>query len=87
MRPARCHPDRPHYARGLCRSDYDVAQQSGMLDEHERTTRPAAELLPEARRLREQCDPPMTWREIADRLGVGVRALEKARERARQGDR
>lgn len=34
MRPATCHPDRPHKSRGLCKRCYNRACEDGRLDSY-----------------------------------------------------
>lgn len=72
----RCHKTRPHHGRGLCVNCYDLAQQSGTLGtwpSRRRSTMPAvAELVNEG----------LNRRQIADRLGMSLNAVDLARKRA-----
>jgi hypothetical protein len=36
QKKATCHPERPHLARGLCRSCYEKAKRNGTLDGHKK---------------------------------------------------
>lgn len=84
--PARCHPDRPHEARGLCCPCYDHARYLGEHRQVERRTRCRDELVADAEQLRRRYPrQPLTWRQIAARLGVAPTTLDRARVRARSG--
>lgn len=76
-----------HRGRGLCGDCYSDCARSGTLLEWPRLTRPAVELLADAELLRRRYDPPMIWTEVADRLGVQVDSLLRARSRARARER
>jgi hypothetical protein len=86
-----CHPDRPHYARKLCRTCYSWKQQAERLDEHPRLNFTSVTLAARAQALRAELEAagayaaiPCTWPAIARHLGVAPKTLEKARQRARR---
>lgn len=85
-RPARCHPERPVNARGLCDSCYQIHHKAGTLDQFptQRVQRFRADFVPDYRLLRSE---GYTRAQIAERLGMGRNALDAAVRRAvRAGD-
>lgn len=80
-RPARCHPDRPLDARGLCRACYAAAYNAGRHNEHrlERVSRSRADFVADYVLLRSE---GYTRRQIAERLGMTVAAVTQAHRRA-----
>ena len=76
---ARCHLDRPHRARGLCRACYLAARNNGTLDRYPRQLIPARDILEDWRFLHQQ---GYTVTQAAERMGVKRTRLEKALERA-----
>lgn len=95
----RCHPTRRHHGRYLCGSCYQAAHRADAVPEHPRTTHLAEELVREAELLRARLGEPVrgwdpvkrrqvtvsgaTWPQIAARLGVEHKALERARHRVK----
>lgn len=81
---ATCHPDRPVNGRGLCKTCYERHRRVGTLEGLERRRPPVTALLDEAYRLRAMYpNNPLTWNEIAARLGVQPKSLYHARWRRR----
>lgn len=80
-RPAKCHPQRPVGARGLCRSCYERAWRTGTLDQHkpERTQRRLDDFAADYELLRSE---GYTRRQIAERLGMRYAAVTRAYGRA-----
>lgn len=68
--------------RGLCGPCWAACSTDGTLLDFPRKTWPAAELAAEAEFVRRR-DPELTWREVADVLGVRYTTLDRARVRAR----
>jgi hypothetical protein len=85
-RPARCHPDRPVNARGLCDSCYQTAWNRGELDQHptSRTQRRRVDFIADYEMLRSEGYGRTA---IARRLGMTRGAVDRAYWRAvRAGD-
>jgi hypothetical protein len=80
-RPARCHPDRPILARGLCKTCYELAWRAGTLADHptERTLRSAEDFIADYQLLRSE---GYTRTQIAERLAMSVNAVTQAYRRA-----
>jgi hypothetical protein len=80
-KPATCHPDRPHAARGLCQSCYEIAWRTGGLDQHPttRTRRSQADFVADYRLLRSE---GYSRRHIAERLRMTYAAVTAAYLRA-----
>lgn len=80
LRPA-CHPDAPYGGRGRCCRCYMRAWSAGALMDIPRPTRSADEMLADYALLR-----GFGYRrvQIAERLGIKVRALDQALYRARR---
>lgn len=76
--PARCHPDRPVLARGLCRSCYGVAWRNDELDDL-RTLRRRADFVADYELLRSE---GYSRRQIAERLGMTYDGCSAAYRRA-----
>lgn len=72
-----------HYGRGLCGRCYTRHHRTQTLGQFVRFTRSTADLAASADRAKARC-PDMTWREIAEGLGVTRDALERARIRTRR---
>jgi hypothetical protein len=77
--PARCHPTKEAYGRGLCRGCYDHHRGRGSLDQFPRSKRLMAEFAADYELLRSQC---YTRRQIAERLGMPRNTLDAAYRRA-----
>jgi hypothetical protein len=85
-RPARCHPNRPVNARGLCDSCYQTAWTRGELHQHPtvRTQRRRADFIADYELLRSE---GYGRSQIAQRLGMTRNAVDRAYWRAvRAGD-
>lgn len=85
-RPARCHPNRPVNARGLCDSCYQTAWNRGELDQHptSRTQRRRVDFIADYELLRSEGYGRTA---IAHRLGMTRGAVDRAYWRAvRAGD-
>lgn len=76
-----CHPDQPYAARFRCERCYDRARKRRALIDLPRITRSADELLDDYALLRSE---GYTRLQIAERLGIDVRALDQALYRARR---
>jgi len=79
QRPATCHPERPHKARGLCAGCYGHHLYAGTLDQHPLNHRPMTEFVAAYTAMRAQ---GYSVRYIAYRLGVTFDGLNKAYYRA-----
>jgi hypothetical protein len=95
----RCHPTRRHHGRYLCSACFQAVTRMETRDEHPRVTRESEELVAEAELLRARLGEPVrgwdpvqgrqvtvagaTWPQIAARLGVEHKALERARHRVK----
>lgn len=79
--PARCHPDRPVQARGLCGPCYQTAWANGTLDQHPplRTQRALEDFAADYQLLRSE---GYTRAQIAERLGMKYPAVTRAYGRA-----
>jgi hypothetical protein len=79
--PAKCHPDRPLDARGLCHSCYTTAWRNKNLVEHPRTRtrRSLADFVADYELLRSE---GYTRRQIAERLDMNYPAVTAAYLRA-----
>lgn len=79
--PARCHPDRPVNARGLCDSCYEMHWRNGSLDQFptQRTIRSAVHFVADYELLRSE---GYTRTQIAERLGMNRAAVDQAYRRA-----
>lgn len=78
-RPATCHPDRAHHARGQCRRCYQrdyYARRCGP-----RRTRRRADVVEDYQFLRRH---GYSRQQIADRIGMTRVALDRALSRARR---
>jgi len=76
---------RYHRGRGLCNFCHEGARRRGELVDHERLNRTRDEFLDEWQTL---CSEGHTLRQIAERLGMTVAAVDQALNRARTaGDR
>jgi hypothetical protein len=80
-RPARCHPDRPVAARGLCHNCYTTAWRKSRHVDHpaERTQRRRVDFVADYELLRSE---GYTRRQIAERLGMKYDAVTAAYLRA-----
>jgi hypothetical protein len=80
-RPARCHPDRPLDARGLCRACYATAYNAGRHNEHplERVSRSREDFVADYELLRSE---GYTRRQIGERLHMSRDAVTAAYRRA-----
>jgi hypothetical protein len=77
-----CHPDRPAWARHLCRSCYEINWKRGTLHLHQpqkTEQRSRADFVADYRMLRRLGH---TRQEIADRLGMNLAAVHAAYRRA-----
>lgn len=77
-RPARCHPDRPVLARGLCRNCYGFLWRTDQLEDL-RAVRRRADFVADYEMLRDQ---GYTRRQIAQRLGMTYDGCSAAYRRA-----
>lgn len=85
-RPARCHPERPVNARGLCARCYEQHWKAGTLEQFPtmRSQRKRAHFVADYVLLRSE---GYTRRQIAERLGMRYDTLHRAYCRAvRAGD-
>jgi hypothetical protein len=80
-KPARCHPQRALYARGLCKSCYELAWQRGTLAQHptKRAIRCRADFVADYELLRSE---GYTRTQIAERLRMRRNTLDAAYNRA-----
>ena len=78
-RPAKCHPGRPHKARGLCPGCYEHHTNAGTLHQHPRNHRTMAEFVAAYTALRGEGH---SARYVAYRLGITFDGLNKAYYRA-----
>lgn len=79
-----CHPGRRHYGRRLCKQCYDAAYRQGRTADFPSVTRRADDMLDDFALLRSE---GYDRRQIAARLRIDVRTLDKALYRARlRGD-
>lgn len=86
MTPPRCHPDRPHAGRRLCKPCYDHHLWTGTLHQHPpvKPQRSRSDFVADYRLLRSD---GYSHAQIADRLGMRYNTLLAARRRAvRAGD-
>jgi hypothetical protein len=77
--PARCHPARLSYGRGLCRGCYDHHRGTGTLDAFPRVNRTTADFAADYELLRSQ---GYTRRQMAERLGMARNTVDAAYRRA-----
>lgn len=77
--PARCHPTRLSYGRGLCRGCYDHHRQRGSLHAFPRTNRPTTEFAADYDLLRSE---GYSRKDIALRLGMTRNTVDAAYRRA-----
>ena len=76
---ATCHPERPHYARGLCTGCYDHHRDYGTLHRFPRMKRPTTEFATDYAELRTQ---GLSRTQIAWRLGMRRNSVDAAYRRA-----
>lgn len=75
-----CHPDRPHHARGLCRTCWQQAYRGDKLGHRPRRKAPEGDILDEFARLHET---GLLHKQIAHRLGITPNMLNARLSRAR----
>lgn len=78
-KPARCHPNREHFARGLCRGCYDHRRGAGTLHDHPRNCRPLGDFVADYQMLRSE---GYTRTQIAHRLRMRRNTVDAAYRRA-----